>query len=88
MRRPPEENANEHNQDADGEGHSDQRRNGKAVDNSQSEGDSRRDNIPLRDRNQDARPEHKEPGVKVVSPTENAVNKWADIIKVIPCLWI
>ena len=114
MRRPPDGNVNERKQDVSDESQtrgeilSRSSDRSKPNENAQDDGYSRReniplrnsdqdirvadkgksdlypgrDNIPLRDSNQDTRLADKEPGVKVVSPTENAMNKWADILKV------
>jgi len=114
MRRPPDGNVNERKQDVNDESQtrgeilSRSSDRSKSNENAQDDGYSRReniplrnsdqdtrvadkgksdlyprrDNIPLRDSNQDTRLADKEPAVKVVSPTENAMNKWADILKV------
>ena len=69
MRRPLDENVNEQKQ-VD-ESHSYESRGGIKA----NEG-----NIPLRDTN--IRPADAQQKVKAISPTESAMNKWADILKV------
>ena len=54
----------------------------KRNENLQRESEQRRDSVPLRDSNKDTRRVDGEPGVQVVAPTENSMNKWANIIKV------
>ncbi len=84
-----DENDDEQKQDVHGDSHSDQRHvkvpsreESKRNENSQRESEQRHDNVPLRDSNEDIRRADREPGVQVVAPTENTMNKWANIIKV------
>ena len=87
-----DENNDKQKQDV-GEKHSDQRQDNvplrsreerKQNENSQIESEQRHDNVLLKDSNinEDIRDSDKEPGVQVVAPTENSMNKWANIIKV------
>ncbi|KAJ7376205.1 hypothetical protein OS493_036186 [Desmophyllum pertusum] len=80
-------------QDVYDESHSDQahdaiplrsRKEIKRNETSQSESEPRHhDNVPLRDSNKGIRlAADREPEVHVVSPTENTLNNWANIIKV------
>ncbi|KAL9970030.1 hypothetical protein ACROYT_G022339 [Oculina patagonica] len=83
-----DENDDEQKQDVHGDSHSDQRHvkvpsreESKRNENSQRESEQRHDNVPLRDSNEDIRRADREPGVQVVAPTGNTMNKWANIIK-------
>lgn len=63
--------------------HLGRREESKRIEDSLSESEQIHDNVPLRDNNDDINAK-KERGVHVISPTDNTVNKWADIIKVNP----